>query len=179
LKKIVVFIPLLICVVTAYSQILHKTLIAPGEPENIHGMMVGESVFLSMQVNGKSDGQKNHSVLVHPNGEHQKIDLGPMSGHPIVAGVKGVDSLCFYFLEYFQKAAVVATVLVGSDKSQKLPGRINVPGVIYGSYVVGSDLFMLCGVKGEFKLKLLQIRNGHLITQSDFPLTFDLGKKKS
>ena len=66
-------------------------------------MMVGESVFLSMQVSGKSDGQKNHSVLVQPNGEHQKIDLGPMSGHPIVAGVKGVDSLCFYFLDTFRR----------------------------------------------------------------------------
>jgi hypothetical protein len=63
--------------------------------------------------------------------------------------------------------------------SSKLPDHIPVPGVIYGSYVEGNDLYMLCGVKNEYKLRLLQMRNGNMKSVSEFPLTFNLGKRKN
>jgi len=161
----------------AFSQNLYSTIATPGNPANIQGMMMGDDIFLSMQLEG---GQGLLSVLVQPDGEYRKLDLSSVGKNPIVAGVTRNDSTCFYYLKYLNKRVVLSTLLMNqeNDQGQQLSETIDIPGVIYGSYVEGSDLFMLCGVKDEFKLKLLQIRNGQLHSTSEFGLTFNLGKKK-
>lgn len=180
LQKFAVFFALLAISLTAYSQGLHSTISSPGVPSNIQGMMMGDEIFLSMNLKQGSSRQQRLSMLVHPNGEYSELDLSGISQNPVVAGVKRGDSTCFYYLKTVDKNVVMGTVLMMGDnkKGETLPDVIDIPGKIYGSYVEGSDLYMLCGVKNEFKLKLLQIRNGHAHSIREFGLTFNLGKRK-
>ena len=143
--------------------------------------MVNEDIFLSMQVKGSRSGQESLHVLIKPNGDQKKIDLTGISGLPIVAGVQRGDSTCLYYLDRVEKTVVLSTLVIDENTgaSSKLTGSIPVPGMIYGSYVEGNDLYMLCAVKNEYKLRLFQMRNGVLRSASEFPLTFNLGKRKN
>jgi hypothetical protein len=181
LQKLSVLIATFAAGVTfSYSQKLYSTITPAGKPVNVQGMMVGDDIFLSMQVEAVH-GPENLSVMVEPDGEQKVLDLSGTTGYPIVAGVKRGDSTCFYYLSHLKKSVTLSTLLLDSNtaKGQQMLNHIPVPGVIYGSYVEGDDLFMLCGVKNEYKLRLLQIRNGRLKGVSEFPLTFNLGKRKN
>ena len=179
LQKIII-LALVVLSHTAFSQTLYSTITMPEAPSNIQGMMMGDDIFLSMKVRQGLSHQQQLSMLVHANGEYSELDLSIVGDNPVVAAVKRGDSTCFYYLKTHEKNVVLATMVMTevNKKGEALPTVIDIPGKIYGSYVEGSDLFMLCGVKNEFKLKLLQIRNGQAHSIREFGLTFNLGKRK-
>ncbi|HTF18773.1 MAG TPA: hypothetical protein VK658_11900 [Chryseolinea sp.] len=164
--------------IATYSQDLVATVTPAGTPSNIQGMMIGVDVFLSMNVQGS---QAPFAVMINPDGEQRTLDLSAIGANPLVAGVKSGDSTFFYFLKQVNKVTGIASMVLDNqtDKSHVLPYHFDVPGEIYGSYIEGQDMFMLCGVKNEYKLRLLQFRAGKLFDKSEFPLTFNLGKSKT
>ena len=65
-----------------------------------------------------------------------------------------------------KKRAVFRCIGVDSiGASKSLNETIDIPGKIYGTYIEDDDLFALCPLKNEFKLKLLRIRDGSVVDE--------------
>ena len=165
---------------SVYSQELFTELSPAGRITNITGMMIGDDIFLSADVSDKNGKASSKSFLIHQDGTKQPVDIDLGGDKQLIAGVRQGDSTFFYYLYAINERVVIESVVVDNQSSKRyaLSNSTDVPGKIYGSYVEKGSLFMLCGIKGEFTLRLLEFRSGNFIKHTNFPLSIDLAKKK-
>lgn len=164
----------------SYSQTPFTELILPKLTKDIKGMMVDTDIFLSIDATGDAARTSNKSYFIHPDGTMNEVDLDAITDKQMIGGTRQGDSTYFYYLEEIRGRVGVRSMVVHnrSGKGNVLPHAIGVPGKIYGSYVENGDLYILCALKKEFSLRMLHFQKGNIKSATDFPLSFDLGKKK-
>jgi hypothetical protein len=164
---------------SSFAQTSIANLTLPGQADEIRGMLIEEDIFLSAVFSSASTTRNVRSYFVHPDGKKTEVDLKVVGDKPMIAGIRRGDNTFFYYVDEISKRAVIRCVVVDSIGTSKLLNEpIEIPGKIYGTYIEGDDLFALCAIKNEFKLKLLRIHDGSVIEEISFPLSFDVGKNK-
>jgi hypothetical protein len=162
-----------------YAQTSFASLTLPGKADEIRGMLIDDDIFLSAAFSTASTTRNVRSYFVRPDGKKTEVDLKVVGDKPMIAGVRRGGNTFFYYVDEISKRAVIRCMVVDSIGSSKsLSETIDIPGKIYGTYIEDEDLFALCALKNEFKLKLLRIRDGSVIDEASFPLSFDIGKNK-
>ena len=163
----------------SYAQTSIASLTLPGKADEIRGMLIDEDIFLSAAFSTASTTRNIRSYFVHPDGKKTEVDLKIVGDKPMIGGIRRGDNTFFYYVDEISKRAVIRCVVVDSiGASRSLSETIEIPGKIYGTYIEEDDLFALCALKNEFKLKLLRIHDGSIIDEISFPLSFDIGKNK-
>lgn len=166
--------------INSFSQKPFAKVNAPGEVDNLQGMMVGNDLFLTMERSNPNEGLSNLSYFIHADGTNSEIKLDDVGTRPLVAGVRQHDSTYFYYLDIDKEHAYIYGLSVNQQGSltNKVDDNSEVPGKIYGSYVENERLYVLCAVKKDYTLKLLGFHSGRLESEKTYPLSFDLGKRK-
>lgn len=162
-----------------HSQTPFASLRVPGKISNLRGMMIDNDIFLSVELPSTNTKPTILSYFLHPDGTTTDIDFKALENNPIITGIRRGTDTYFYYLDGKSKIPMMKSLQV--DKSgiiKPLAEPLEIPGKIYGTYVHEGDLFMLCALKKEFRLKLLRIHDGILANETNFALPFDLGKKK-
>jgi len=165
---------------SSYAQELLTEIAAQGKIDNISGMTIEEDVFITMDVVNPNGKKSSKSYLIQKDGSKSEVDLTAILGKYLIGGVREGENTYFYYI-YEKSDRVLIEAMRIDNKTGKgvvLSNSMDVPGKIYGSYVENGSLFMLCGIKKEFTLRLLQFQSGTLIKQTNFPLSINLAKKK-
>jgi hypothetical protein len=164
---------------SSYAQTPIAKLTLPGNAAEIRGMLIGEDIFLSAVFSSATTSQSVQSLIIHPNGKKTELDLKVIGDKPMIGGIRRGNNTFFYYVDDISKRAVIRCLVVDSiGATRPLSEPIQIPGKIYGTYIEDGDLFALCALKNEFKLRLLHIHDGSMINEISFPISFDIGNNK-
>ena len=159
----------------SFAQKNFSTLDVAGPVTGIRGMMVGTDIFLSI------DSKGNRSYMIHPDGTKTELDIRAIQDKLLIGAAQSNDKTFFYYLEAKGKTYFISALeFEGQSKTGMSSSQgIELPGKIYGSYIEDDgSIFLLCSLKKELTLTLLQIREMKEVNRTNFPLSFDLGKSK-
>lgn len=179
MKKLILILFFFILLNTSHAQQHFSSLEVPSNMRAIRGMMVGEDIFLSIEWPSGDLTTMNTSYFIKPDGSNVEIDMSRLVKKAIIGGVRRGDRTQFYYLDEMKDIVSVHCLEIGpSGEKKDLSDTVEVPGKIYGSYTENGSLYMLCALKKDFTLKLLQLQDGKLVNETTFSLSYDLGKKK-
>jgi hypothetical protein len=163
----------------SYAQTPIANLTLPGNAAEIRGMPIAEDIFLSAVFSSATTSRSVQSYFIHPNGKRTELDFKVIGDKPMIGGVRRGNNTFFYYVDEISKQAYISCLLVDSiGATRALSERIEIPGKIYGTYIEDGDLFALCALKNEFKLRLLHIHDGVMINEISFAISFDIGNNK-
>lgn len=159
--------------------------ITPGKAtvvKDIRGMIVDNDIFLTVNFLESPTGTvvKTKSYWIHADGTQKEIDLKPIEDKALIAVSTLGDSVYYYYLEESKKTFVIrAWVWSSQTGSGKTSGmQIDLPGKLFGNYIDQGSLYLVCALKGSYSLRLVQIQGMQVYKETNFSLSFDLGKNK-
>ncbi|MEJ7643317.1 MAG: hypothetical protein WKF87_01870 [Chryseolinea sp.] len=146
----------------------------------INGMMIGSNLFLNVSyASNENDGAAG--LLIRPDGTSVQVNTRILKDKLLIAGVLSGDSTSFYYIDVVKKVAFLRAWVISNQSGTGSASscRIEIPGQIYGSFVEGDALYLLCAMKNSYTLQLIRVVGSSVNSTKNYKLSIDLGKMKS
>jgi hypothetical protein len=141
--------------------------------DDLETFAVGDSIFMSYYERVQSQKTEQRTFWILPDGKIQNVKIPELKGKRLCA--INPEGTRFYYYEIERKAAVIKCIAYDhvSAERQVLPGQIDIPGRILGTYF-DENLNLIWVARKGYMFEMVTIRDLQVVKARTFPFASDL-----